>query len=151
MRNESGRPKRVLAQRGDVRIGPIAFRELQRIGGSRTHLTRRGATYSLKTPLLVLAGQSVTVAIADEARADASLFYAHGAFPPAVGGGESAVTFIACSAAQTAGTYRGLLGVATEFGGGFVVARPMCVPLEVWSRGKAAPVRRAVRVGVASC
>jgi hypothetical protein len=151
MRNESGRRRRALAERGDVRVGAIAFRQLQRIGASRRYLARRGGTYTLKTPLLVSAGKTVTVAIAEEAQADASLFYTHGAFPASVSGGQAAVTFVACPAGQRAASYRGLLGVATEFGGGFVVARPMCVPLEVWSRGKDAPVRRTVRVGVASC
>lgn len=146
-RNQSRTPRRSLATGSDIRIGVVAFHRLGYFARTRTNFLKNGNVYVLKTPLFVAAGRTVTVSVAPGARGRAALFYRRGAFPQELAAADASTKFVACARHFRAGS----VGVATEFGGGFVVTRPGCVPLEVWVDGASSPLRRRVPVGVSRC
>ncbi len=94
----------------------------------------------------------MTVAIAPDASGDASLLYDPERFEPSggyeVSDGERAVTFKACPKGEA------LIGPPTsptQFPGGFIVAGPRCVPLEVWVGTDAARKQRVLSFGAGDC
>jgi hypothetical protein len=129
----------------------VAFTQLARLAGRRDTLSRQGSTYALKTPLIVPAGMAVTLALPTAAQSESSLFWTQGAFPPELSGGLAAVGFQACKRNQPAMSFRGKLGVATQFPGAFLVAKRMCLPIEIWVRGRRTPYRRTIAIGVKHC
>ena len=99
-----------------------------------------------KFPLLVKDGHTVTVRVAQEARAHASLGY--GPLPQGevlVRDGHDTVTFVACDHSDPS---RSTGDVAVTFWSGFLLANePVCLPLDVWADGASAPRRVEVELG----
>jgi hypothetical protein len=90
-----------------------------------------------KFPLLVRAGYTVTIAIAPEARAFASLAYGdHRA--------ASSATFIACSPGRSWSTAGG--EEVTFWSGFFHASRPACIPLDI-TVGSGRPERVGLQLG----
>lgn len=148
-RHETGKPRRTLVEPGDLQIGPVAFRALGRKIRSLAD-DRFGRIYIVKSPILVRAGAPVVVAIASHAQSRASLLLP-GPYPRQVSGGGNAIRFEPCPRNQQAISHAGTIGVATELAAGFVIARPSCVPVEVWVDGRSAPVRRTLPFGRVRC
>lgn len=131
-----------------VIVGPIAFvgapgyadyRPRDLVSGRRHH--------TVKVLVVVASGQTVTVEVAPEAAARASLAYDPDDFDPErVDGGHSAVTFSACPEATSLTGRSG-----TQFNGGIVVSEPGCVPLLVRLNGAGSPRRSVVSVGGGRC
>jgi hypothetical protein len=99
-----------------------------------------------KFPLLVKDGHTVTIRVAKEARAHASLGY--GPLPQGevlVRDGHDTVTFVACDDSNPS---RSTGDVAVTFWSGFLLANePVCLPLDVWSDGASTPRRVEVELG----
>jgi hypothetical protein len=98
-----------------------------------------------KFPLLVRAGHTVTVSLPRSERQVVSLGY--GPLPEGEvhrRDGHSAVTFEACSAAESQSTADG----PVTFWSGFVLtSSPRCVALDIRVDGEAAPLRRHIELG----
>ncbi len=127
--------------RRNLVVGPLAL-----IGGATftdAATTRRFG--GNKFPLLVRAGHTVTVSLPPSERHVVSLGYG----PLAEGevhrrDGHSAVTFAACSAAESQSTADG----PVTFWSGFVMTdSPRCVALDVRVDAAAAPLRRHIELG----
>ena len=145
-RVEGSEPLRRLALPGDVVVGPVAFTALKRVAARRElerWRTRDG--YRVKSAVRVRAGAVVTLAVAENDAPFVSLEYAPGFRP------SKAVQFRSCRPGTSAFAYDGPIGVATGFNGGFVVDGPRCVALDVWVRGRPAPLRAVVSFGAGRC
>lgn len=141
-RAETSRPLR-FGETGDgLRIGPV---ELRGIRGWRTPksvlMTRRDGVYHVKVLPVVRARARVTLAVAPAARRFALLDYGDAGRPT------SAVTFVACPPDEPSRIRTGGVGPATSFPGEFVLRRLACVPIEVWTPGRATPLRARLRLG----
>lgn len=150
-RVEGTGPPRSFAQPGDVVIGPVAFLGLQHLADpAELAQFRSGNLYLVKSPVGVRAGRRVTAVIGPSARDRVSLSFAARS-PQSVADGNWAVTFQACRWSTRAFSYPGSVGLKTSFNGGFILAEPGCVPLQVWVRGRAAPLRRTISFGAGDC
>ena len=135
----------------DLTVGPVRFRGFRRT--SRDALTgrpgdyfeiRHGEYHGLKFITEVRAGTDVTVAIAPPSRDRARLLYdlhfKYGRYGIPFDQGERAVRFRACAADHAAFSPRfygrRTVGPWTQFNGGFLFARPQCLRLDVYVRGK---------------
>src|SRR5438034_3215260 len=131
-----------------VVVGPIAFLYPGAYAhGPRRLFSRDRNGYSSQKVLVVVErGASVTGAIAPAATRGVSLLYDPSRFNDTnryeVSDGESAVTFQACG---MGGTH------VTQFNGGFIVAGPRCVPLEIWTGNDSTPRHRVLSFGKADC
>ena len=129
-------------------VGPIGFLYPGGYADSRPRLFSRNAEgYSAQKVLVVVEpGAVVTVAIAPTATGASSLLYDPSRFNDTnryeVSDGESAVTFQACG---KGGTH------VTQFNGGFIVAGPRCVPLEISTANDGTPRRRVLSFGKGDC
>jgi hypothetical protein len=130
------------ADPGNLVTGPLAL-----VGGATftdaATARRFGAN---KYPLLVRAGHTVTVSVPPSARWTASLGYGRRAQGRALGqrDGHHAVTFVACSAAESSST----AGGPVTFWSGFVmVSVPACVPLDVYADDNPRPRRVKIELG----
>ena len=128
--------------RDNLVVGPLAMI------GARRPMTSAGAREfgGNKYPLLVRAGRTVTVAVAQRS---ASLFYASrggGALTRTeVADGHRAITFRACEPRRAESDAD---GDPVTFWSGFVlVARPMCVRLNVWIGEASGPRRAGIPIG----
>jgi hypothetical protein len=134
--------------RSAVVVGPIGFLYPGGYADSRPRLFSRNAEgYSAQKVLVVVEpGAVVTVAIAPTATGASSLLYDPSRFNDTnryeVSDGESAVTFQACG---KGGTH------VTQFNGGFIVAGPRCVPLEISTANDGTPRRRVLSFGKGDC
>jgi hypothetical protein len=127
--------------------------------GKRERLRRLARHYhsQLKTPISVVAGHTVTLAIAPSDRAHAAfLFGRHRGhqigpyYSYRVSSGTARVRLIACSRDEPRFSAPGPVGPLTSFPGAFLVAGARCVTVEVHERGR--PVRsRQLRFGVKTC
>ena len=127
-------------------IGPVAFTALRRVAARRElERWRIRDGYRVKSGVRVRAGAVVTVAVAEKDAPFVSLEYAAGFRP------SKAVQFRACRPGTRAFAYDGPVGVATGFNGGFIADRPRCVALDVWIRGRRAPLRAVVSFGAGRC
>ncbi len=134
--------------RGDVVLGPVAFRGLQRAAGA-AELTQPGQrVYLYKAGASVRADRVVSVSIAPEDRGVAGLTYARTTSLKRVDDAHGTVRFKACGRDEPAFAYDGVVGGSTGFNGGFILARPACVDLIVRVRGRSAPYRRTVSFGM---
>lgn len=151
-RAEGGAPVKSLTRPGDVRIGPVAFFGLARLAArSELERFRSGTVYTVKTPAFVRAGRVVVVRVAPRAQKLASLSFAPGSNLGSVAGGAPAVRFEACPRSEPAFSYRGTVGPVTAFAGGFIVAQPACVPLDISVAGRVSHLRRVVSFGSGRC
>jgi putative intracellular protease/amidase len=102
-----------------------------------------------KFPALVRAGHTVTVALSARAHRSASLFYAIGSggapTERRVRDGRRAITFRSCSARRAASDADG--DPVTFWSGFVVVAKPMCVRLQVWIDAEPTPRRARIALG----
>jgi hypothetical protein len=146
-RIELGAERKRLAGSSDVRVGPVVFSllKLDRSPSTFKQVGRHGKIYALKAPLFVRHDETATVAISG--RTDASLFYSEGNFPGTVRAGVRAVKFVACPVDEPARTYHGRIGVATEFSGGILLARPACVTVQVWVGASTRPLTDRLALG----
>lgn len=136
-----------------VVIGPLAFLYPGGYANApRKWFIRHGAGYySQKVLAVVDQGAVMTVAIASPATRVASLLYDPAGFEQGryeVSDGERAVTFQACPKGDA------LIGPpnrATQFNGGFIVAGPRCVSLEVWVGNNRTPKYRVLSFGMGDC
>jgi hypothetical protein len=112
----------------DVRVGPLTLRFVRDFASRpRSWFAPAGSDKSIA---VVDAGADVTIVVAEGHRDDAALTY----LEPA-----PAVRFTACA------------GRRTPFSGGFVVAGPRCVPLDVYAGESAAPERVVLSFGAGLC
>lgn len=137
-----------------VVVGPLA---LLFPGGyanaPRKFFVRHGTGYySQKVLAVVEQGATVTIAVAPAVSGVVSLLYDPERFNQSggyeVSDGERAVTFKACARGKA------LIGPpnsATQFPGGFIVAGPRCVPLEVWLGNDSTPTYRWLSFGASHC
>jgi hypothetical protein len=114
-----------------------------------------GWLFYVKAPIVLPARSVVTLAVAPKA-VDLIGFQASGYAVGAAAGRKwvSSVQFKACRENVRAypRAYKGTVGKYTGFPFGFGLARrSMCVPLEVWVRGRATPIRRVVPFGRRTC
>lgn len=131
---------------GAVVIGPLA---LLYPGGyanapRRSFVRPGGGYFTQKVLAVVRRGAVVTVSIAGPQTRTASLLYDPARFEQTryeVSDGERAVTFQACAAGEG----------FTQFNGGFVVAGPRCVPLEVSVGNGARPMYTVLSFGAGGC
>jgi hypothetical protein len=137
---EGGAPPARFARPADVVAGPIAFTGLARVADPaafkrlRTH-----GVYAVKAAARVRAD-----------RVGASLAYT-GSRVRSVADGVPAVRFEACPANVPAFSYDGMVGPWTGFNGGFLVSRPVCLPVQVWVEGRRAPTRKLLSFGKGRC
>lgn len=125
-----------------LKIGALELRGVRTWRTARSVLgTRRGGVYHVKVLPVVRARARVTIAVAASARRFALLDYDDEG-PPA-----AAVMFVACPADEPSRIRDGPVGPATSFPGEFVLRRPACVPIEVWTAGRAVPQRARLRLG----
>lgn len=89
--------------------------------------------------------------MAPRARSWVSLSYAPGTDLRRISGGVPAVRFEPWPPGEPAFSHRGRVGLVTGFAGGFILARPGCIPLELWVEGRREPIRRLVPFGVLHC
>lgn len=134
-------------------VGPFA---LLYAGGyarvPKSRFARRGSGYRPTKILAVVdQGAVVTVAISPSAARVTALLYDPERFNRSgydVSDGERAVTFEACPRGQAS---IGPPAAATQFPGGFIVAGPRCVPLDVWIGSDSQPTRVVVSFGARPC
>jgi hypothetical protein len=146
-RVEGGAPVAELPRpAGEVAVGPLTFAGLARVAGRAGLEHNRGRRgYELKAGVGVPAGVRATLSIARRARGWAALTYA-----PRRPNGSASVRLHACPAAEPAFSYDGPVGAITGFSGGFRLARPGCLPLEVRVPGRAL-IRATVPFGTGRC
>jgi hypothetical protein len=131
---------------GNLVVGPLAL-----IGGAE--YTPPGVVRRFrgqKFPLLVKAGHTVRIRIAQGARTVAGLGY--GPLPQGEITLERAhpeVTFIACRRGEQSGSSAD--GPVTFWSGALVANEPHCVPLDIFVDGDPTPRRVAVELGVRGC
>lgn len=130
------------ADRGNLVAGPLVLLGGGRFTGAAT-VRRFGGN---KFPLLVRAGHTVTLSLPRSEPRTVSLGY--GPLPEgrelSVHDGHRAVTFAACSAAESLST----AGGPVTFWSGFVLASaPRCVALEVRVHGRPGVLRRRLELG----
>jgi len=145
-RGDSDRPQKLPVPAGE-RIGPLVIWPSIRNRAGRSDATRTGWAFVAKAPIVLPARARVTLAVPVEALHLVGFQAANGTWV-------SSVRFEACRESVRAfpGAYDGTVGKFTGFPFGFGLARrSMCVPLEVWVEGRAAPIRRLVPVGRRSC
>ena len=156
-RAESGSPEDGRPRPDEVTVGPLRFAGLARLADRRQlgfepdPGVRNSGVDGVKVGLLVPAGARATLSIGAGARGWAALQYAPR--QPGIGphpAGEPAVRLQACAADEPAFSHDGTVGPVTGFSGGFVLARPGCVPLEVRVPGRPV-VRVRVSFGVGRC
>jgi hypothetical protein len=117
--------------------------------GAFRRLRTRGV-YVVKAAARVRANRVVTLVVPTAYRARASLSYA-GSRLRSVADGVPAVRFEACAPNEPAFSYRGTVEPWTAFNGGFLVSRPLCLPIEVWVDGRRAPTRKLLSFGKGRC
>jgi hypothetical protein len=141
-RAETSRPLR-FGETGDaLRLGPVELRGIRGWRTARSVLTtRRDGVFHVKVLPVVRARARVTIAVAAGAKRFALLDYDD------TGGPTPAVTFVACPADEPSRVRTGSVGPATSFPGEFVLRRPACVPIEVWTAGRTVPLRARLRLG----
>ena len=106
--------------------------------------------------LLVLIRRSAvaTVVLPESQRVHAALLYNPAAWSDRnayrIEDGERAVTFKACKKGETA-PVGGPLNAMTQFNGGFVVAGPRCLPIEVLVRGTERTIPVTLSFGTGHC
>lgn len=150
-RVEGSGPRTSLAQRGDVVIGPVGFAGLARLASPGALRARRvGSVYLAKAAASVRAGVVATVVVPPSQRGRLSLNYASGTTTKRVSDGWVAVALAACRRDHPAFSYQGSVGEATGFGGGFIVAQPACLPIEVRVKG-GGRYRKVVSFGAGRC
>jgi hypothetical protein len=132
-------------------IGPLVL-----VGGAYTDASTVREFGGNKFPVLVKAGHTVTVRVAQRGRRVAGLAY--GPLPQGKARLRDAyqtVTFVACRPGRASRRYRPdgpsgsyADGVAVTFWSGFVLARrPTCVPLEIYVDDEPAPRRAGLPLG----
>jgi hypothetical protein len=148
---EGGAPPARFARPGDVVVGPIAFTGLARAADPAAFRRLRAhGVYIVKAGARVRANRVVTLVVPSAYRARASLAYT-GSRVRRVAEGEPAVRFEACPSNEPAFSYRGTVGPWTGFNGGFLVSRPICLPVQVWVEGRTAPTRKLLSFGKGRC
>jgi len=140
--------------RSAVVVGPLALLYPGSYANApRRFFIRYGTGYhSQKVLAVVEQGAVVTVAVAPAATGVASLLYDPERFNHSggyeVSDGERAVTFKACAKGTA------LIGPpnsATQFPGGFIVAGPQSVPLEIWVGNNRTPMHRVLSFATGDC
>ena len=138
--------------RTDVVAGPIAFIGLNGYSqpAPRQPPAHGGKYNAVKVLAVVKAGWQVTVTVPGSERGDAALLYNPDAFSPGgpypLSAGEPVVTFPNCG-----GTHNSW-SAGTQFNGGLLVRRPMCVHLDITAvRGSARLTRQIAAPLGASC
>jgi hypothetical protein len=150
-RTEGGAPPTRFVRPSDVVAGPIVFTGLARVAArSAFRRLRTHGVYVVKAAARVRANRVVTLVVPAAYRDRASLSYA-GSRLRSVSDGVSAVRFEACPSSEPAFSYRGIVGPWTGFNGGFLVSRPICLPIEVWVEGRRARTRKLVSFGKGRC
>jgi hypothetical protein len=150
-RVEGGAPPTRFAGPTDVVAGPIAFTGLARVADPGAfRRSRMHGVYVVKAAARVRAGQVVTLVVPPGYRTRASLSYSRSRLR-SVSDGVSAVRFEACPSNEPAFSYRGTVGAWTGFNGGFLVSRPLCLPVEVWVEGRQTPLRKLLSFGKGRC
>lgn len=142
-------PSPIGARLGPLVIWPSIRNRVDDYGGDG------GWAFYVKAPIVLPARSIVTLAVAPEA-IDLIGFQAVGYAVGAAAGRKwvSSVRFEACRENVRAypPAYKGTVGKYTGFPFGFGLARrSMCVPLEVWVKGRATPIRRVVPFGRRTC
>jgi hypothetical protein len=131
--------------RGNLVAGPLSM-----IGAGRPTSAATVREFGgNKFPALVRAGHTVTITLSRRANRSASFFYAIGEggalTETRVADGRRAITFRSCSVARAQSDAD---GVPVTFWSGFVVvARPMCVHMNVWIDAQPAPRRARIALG----
>lgn len=137
-------------QRWDITAGPLTFIGAGEGAREPASAFRRQATWDpvWKTPVAVKPGHMVTIRVAAPARRTAALthFLPYGT-PDRVSNGASAVTFQACPPSAP----RSIKSTPTTWGGGLIVNRPQCVPLEVFIDDRQEPEALLMPLGMRSC
>jgi hypothetical protein len=144
-------PPAHFARPADVVVGPIAFIGLARVADPaelRRH--RAHGVYVVKAAVRVRAGRVVTLLVPSAYRARASLSYTENRLR-SVADGVPTVRFEACPSNEPAFSYSGMVGPWTGFNGGFLVSRPICLPVRVWLEGRPAPMRKLLSFGKGRC
>jgi hypothetical protein len=148
-RAEGSGPPRRFAGPNDVVVGPVAFAGLKTVADPAEFATfenRRETLFQVKAGIGVRAGRTVTVTIAPEDQGVAGLTYVRG---PARG--VPAVRFSACDKNEPAFSYKGPVGLATIFAGGFSLTEAHCVHIVVSDRTRKKVYRRVVAFGTEGC
>ena len=141
-RAETTRPLRFGETTGAVRIGPLELRGVRDWRTRKSVLqTRRNGVYRVKVLAAVAAGARVTLAIAPRSTSIAALDYVQDEEPAA------AVTFIGCSPRVRSRIRAGFVGPVTSFPGEFVLERPACVAIAVWTPKRPGPLLRKLALG----
>ena len=138
-------------RRNAIGVGPLAFVQAKAFAGwSRSSLAPlRGTTdryEAQKVLVIVTSGATVTLSVPAAERQSFALLYDPSQFGKRsyrVSSGEWKVTFHACRWQQAGGFVPG-------FNGGFIVAGPRCVVLNVFVQGKPRS-RLVLPLGVARC
>jgi hypothetical protein len=144
-------PPTRFARPADVVVGPIAFVGLARVANPAAFRRLRAhGVYVVKAGARVRANRVVTLVVPTAYRTRASLSYA-GNRLRSVADGVPAVRFEACPSNEPAFSYDGTVGPWTGFNGGFLVSRPLCLPVEVWVEGLRAPTRKLLSFGKGRC
>jgi hypothetical protein len=141
-RAETTRPLRFGETTGAVRIGPLELRGVRDWRTRKSVLqTRRDGVYRVKILAVVAAGARVTLAIAPRSRSIAALDYVQDEDPA------QAVMFIGCSRTVRSRIRAGFVGPVTSFPGEFVLQRPACVAIEVWTTKRPEPLLGKLALG----
>jgi hypothetical protein len=126
-------------QRRSVLVGPFALvwiRDAAHVPASRIRSAYEQGHGAFKVLALVKLGHEATVAVPAFERRHVALLYDRSKFAArqTVANGEPVVTFRAC---RSSGQGTASWSAATQFNGGIVVDRPLCVTLDVRIRGSA--------------
>lgn len=140
--------------RRDAIAGPIAFIGLNsysRLGPSQLH-AHGGKYNAVKVLAVVRQGWQVTVSVPGPERGNVALLYDPDAFPAGppypFSAGEPLVTFPNCSGTQSS------WAAGTQFNGGLLVRKPMCVDLDISAVRGATRLRQKIAAPIgrgASC
>lgn len=150
-RVEGGRPI-PFRRDGDIRIGPVHFAALARAATDPTLRPRPdGRPIPYKAGVGVRAGRTVTISIAPADRSFARLVYVGRHRLNELEPWPVKVKLRACDADEPAFSYDGPVGEVTGFSGGFLLAGPRCVTVEVRVKGSSRIYRRAVSFGAGAC
>jgi hypothetical protein len=136
----------------NIVVGPLVL--VEAASAARQSPARIRELAGWKSPLLVRAGHSVTMRIAESAGRFAALGY--GPLPQGrteVSEAHQAITFVACPRDEpTYASVQPTVGRLTFWSGGIVVNRaPVCVPLEFYVDEELTPRRLVVSLGAGSC
>ena len=142
-RAEGRAPIQMVVRPNDFRIGPLVLGNVRSADGDGPSGDPEWPI-GRKIPVLLPARSRVVLAIAPEARDRAELQHRNTFV--------QAVRFTSCFERVPAWAYHGTVGSTTFFPFGIRLReRSLCLPMELWTEGRALPVRRLVPINRRSC